>query len=67
MDSIGEEEDDKMKKNINAEEIDEDSKIKINKTHKGIINALNKHLTRIRSEQVISFLSVVGCWAEEHL
>ena len=56
-----------MKKNINAEEIDEDSKIKINIIHKGIINALNNHLTIIKSDCTVSFLNMVASWSEEQL
>jgi len=48
-DNQGMEEETKIK-SINAEEIDEDSKIKINKTHKGIMSALNKHLAMIKHE-----------------
>lgn len=66
-DNRGDNEEERMKKNINAEEIDEDFKIKINKTHKGIIDALNKHLTMIKSESMVSFLNMVASWSEEQL
>ena len=67
QDNRGDNEEERMKKNINAEEIDEDSKIKINIIHKGIINALNNHLTIIKSDCTVSFLNMVASWSEEQL